>query len=265
MTMNLLGRSAQWTGAMLALTAMTGCMTSPRDGDVVGLSWEKIEFGGFYPAPNTEISVSARNPKTGGFETFATAKTTDDPIRFLDFTTYSWTVKAVIPGQLWEDGRRGARTRVQAHTAAEGQELISVEPNFEECMRKQSSGADILANCKSDHSPSAFIQTRDFQPLVAKFDLELLQIRNGVSTVDLVVKNIGRGGGKLTTAECHVDTRHISRTFNRVVDPGESQVFSVSLSVSDQDFLECGVFGQEADGDPEQNTSNNRKTGHAVF
>jgi hypothetical protein len=183
-----------------------------------------------------------------------------------DFTTYEWRTKVAIPDKFWENGRRGARTRVQAHTKAEGQELISVEPNFEDCVRKQSSGADILANCKSDHSPSAWIQTRDYQPLVAKFDLELLQLRNGVSTVEMWVKNIGKVAGKVTTGECHVPDGHISRTFNLVLGPGETQAFSVNLSISPQTFVSCGIFGQELDGDPEQNTSNNKiENGHAVF
>lgn len=155
--------------AMLGIVS-TGCVTGPRNRDVVPQTTSSIRFTGGHIVASTSVQVRASSSSSGPFTTFATTTTSATPTLNIaaggsTAGIYTWSVSAAVPAARWStaieaDGCSVTRTYVRVDGGAQLTTFESVSeggPDGLACfLNEAANGATLqaaLSMCRSSDSP----------------------------------------------------------------------------------------------------------------
>jgi hypothetical protein len=234
---------------------MTGCMLAPTDGVQVSPSATTApqQFGGVVPSAGAALTVNYYQTTSKHYLPIATA-TSDTTAEDVDGTNlFFWGANAVIPSDGWASGVTGHVARVETVLAAGGSVgdvlLESFPPNWSICQAQNPRPTNFFENCKSVHSPEAFVYTTDFPAHAVMQMLAIWIDINGVLTV--TVRNGGRHG-KLTELDCNDFSNNLAVakpfTTGNLIKPADVANFTIDLTANVFDDVECGVAWTDENG-----------------
>ena len=90
------------TLALICVLALTGCMTSPYNGEDAGKSTDPVQFYGYVHNPGQKVTIQARRKASDAWTTIGTVNSLPGVVYYGGIAMYFWSIKKVVPGALWE-------------------------------------------------------------------------------------------------------------------------------------------------------------------
>jgi hypothetical protein len=167
-------------GLLLALlgcvSSSPGCLLSPRNGQIAdeAFAGEDLDFAGFLLVPEREVYPRAWHPGREVWEDLPgpAALSSSEPFaKFFDQDLYPWSTVSPVPREYWEPGAVGFRAKVGAQTEDKNWTITFDEgDDVLGCAAREGSLASFVENCTSAESPHAYIQTRNYVPVLTEGD-----------------------------------------------------------------------------------------------
>jgi hypothetical protein len=167
-----LERSTQRQHIGLAAVALLGllssaCMLEPYDQKRVESKDHPVSFQGVHFSPGKKVTIQARNPVYGDWETIASATASHSAYPAFGWTgspqnVYPWVGSFVVPSRFWEAGGGGHRLQVRA--VAGSNQFLSVREGWQTCYSQSSGTTDFISHCAAPDTPVASVLTRDYRP-----------------------------------------------------------------------------------------------------
>lgn len=238
--------------------AVSGCMLSPVDGEVVASTTGSINFAGYSNTASQSVVLdygtgTSSWTNAGTTTTSATVSyTTSDGVDL-----YGWSLPRVLPAAAWTPGTTGSFAKVRmrvpgAGTGGADAYMTTFRSDWSSCYAANPALSNFLSRCRSPRSPQAYLYTRDFPAGVDLVVTSLLWTSTGRTEVR--VKNNGRPG-TLGTVECWRFGSASVYSVNEPILPGETK--SIFNAVAPSGTVTCTAIGTNEDGSAEANTSNN--------
>jgi hypothetical protein len=237
-------------------TALTGCMLSPTDGDVMTNLAAAVPFSGYSTNPNDPVQVEAFDGVSWGAIANTASETT--PFNYDNTDLYQWGVNAVVPASKWRPGTTGfaAQVRARVGTSLENN-AVTFTPDWIDCRNNGNQKLlDFVNHCSSPRSPHVYLYSSNYP---ASVDLTITNLARA-GGLRVSVRNGGRPG-RVTRLECFKQGGAVARDVNTTANPVETQIVDItSLQPAAGETVTCTVFGVNENGSPEANTANNSRT-----
>jgi uncharacterized protein YkwD len=166
-------RSNQRQNIGLAAVALLGllssaCMLEPFDQKRVESKQHPVSFQGVHFGKNSKVTIQARDPVYGDWETIGSATSSDRAYLAFHWTgspqiVYPWVGSLVVPDRFWQ--ARGGGHRLQVRAVAGSTQFLSVRDDWQTCYSQSGGPTDFINDCAAPDTPVANVLTRDYQPV----------------------------------------------------------------------------------------------------
>lgn len=95
------------TLALICVFTLTGCMTSPYNGEDVGKSTDPVQFYGYVHNPGQKVTIQARRKASDAWTTIGTVYSSPSVVHYDGIPMYFWSLKKVVPSTFWQHNAIG--------------------------------------------------------------------------------------------------------------------------------------------------------------
>lgn len=192
--------------ATLGLLLLSACSFGPVDGTQVDARSTPIDFTGFASTGGQPIDFQVLSGPGGPLVIGSTTVSTE-PTAYDGKNYYEWNKTLVIPQSRWSPGPAGGfYAIVRSRINSNGNYLYpyTFPPDWGGCLSGLANKDDFVYECRSHHSPLAYVYTAGF-PRGADFAVTGLSMPAGGGDLTITVKNVGRDTGTVTGFSCYQD------------------------------------------------------------
>jgi hypothetical protein len=251
--------AARWT-VTLGLSLLSACSFGPYDGTQVDTRSTPVLFNGFGSTGGQPIAFQVLSG-AGGPSVIGSTTLSTEPTPYNGANYYQWSKSIVIPQNRWTPGPAGGYyATVRSRIDSNGTFLYpyTFPPNWSTCYDGLADKGEFVFECRSPHSPLAYVYTADF-PHGADFAVTRLSMPAAGGNITITVKNLGRDTGTVTGFSCYQDATGLGNfgSASLVLHDHEEGTL-VSHAGWFRFVTECAVGGVTAGGAAETNLGNNR-------
>src|SRR5678816_214209 len=132
----------------------SACTYWPRN--QTALTSDVAPFSGYVTVPSTEITVRARDVKTGAWDVLGTGTSSSQPyVDCRGHSWYYWSANVNLPqvDRYWFTGLRSGANSIKLKSDRVGFDIATFEPSADACISQYCSGLDRISYCASPQSP----------------------------------------------------------------------------------------------------------------